>query len=177
MIYKKLSPDSQQPMRDDLHKTNAYDTDPLASHQPIRWLYLSLTDPEPILWPILILHFLMHSFLISQTTCPYLELIVVYASNYLNYPERLHILWIFSIYPLSLSFQALILSFIYSVENPICSSVYEWSFSGYISFVVSLRDMDIRNKRGTIVTERHGLNISLFPLCQYKWRHALALQA
>ena len=75
-------------MRDNLHKANIYDNDPFASHQPIRWLYLIWTDPEPILWSILILHFLMHSFLISQTTCPYLELKVVHASNYLNYPEK-----------------------------------------------------------------------------------------
>ena len=143
MIYKKLSTESQQPMCDDLHKTNTYDTDPSASHWPICRLYLGLTEPEPILWPILILHFLMHSFLISQTTCPYLELIVVYASNYLNYPERLHILWIFSIYLLSLSFQASILSSMYSLQNPICSSVYKLSIRWYIFCVVSFRELDV----------------------------------
>ena len=98
-ISKRFSTASHQPMRDDLHKTNTYDTDdPSASHRPIRWLFPMSKDPESILLPILILHFLLRSFLISQTTCPYLAI-----SNYLIYPEKAaHSLNIFHLFSTSI---------------------------------------------------------------------------
>ena len=78
-------------MRDDLHKSsqsNTYDVTPSASHRPIRWRCPSLKDPKSIPLSCLSLHFLMHSFLISSTAIPHVQLKAVHASKYLIYPEK-----------------------------------------------------------------------------------------